>query len=414
MRYSALEVIPYQLILTAHQIALYAYLGPTAYGQFGMTFAFIYLVVAFGMGGFYQQLVRKPTNLAETIEDIIVVHIVFVVSLLLCCYSIISSLQPTESDCSPFYALRCMLDQQTFVVTGLIIIAEIIHRTGKLLLYRLHVNRIPAIGEVVGILLYCGTVWGIYAFTSTISFQSIFLPLLCMAAANGIFYWYNLMRQLPCSSWCNSWYNLMRQPQQYSKLLYERYTAAAYYCIINLWNSNSLILFLGLLYGKIPAIGSCKLATHYLALITAIIDHIAGMSLSLTLRVTAKDPRPLLIVALRIAALLGGTNLLLLLVGYPCVQFFCIPAASANYLPVMLFAMLYSIEQLTIPWLHIAYVNGSWPQYTLVACAQLGAAAIAYTQNASITTLLAAMVAAKLISSILVIMGQHKRTKKSA
>ncbi|MCL4380463.1 hypothetical protein M1466_03190 [Candidatus Dependentiae bacterium] len=413
MRYSALEVIPYQLILTAHQIALYAYLGPTAYGQFGMSFAFIYLIVAAGMGGFYQQLIRKPANFTETIEDIIIVHIVFVVSLLLCCYSIISSIPQVGSDCSPFYALRCMLDQQTFVVTGLIIIAEIIHRTGKLLLYRLHVNRIPALGEVVGILIYCGTVWGIYAFTGTISFQSIFLPLLCMAAANGIFYWFNLMRQLPCS-WCNLWFNLMRQPQQLSKLLYERYTAAAYYCIINLWNSNSLILLLGAAYGKIPAIGNCKLATHYLALITAIIDHIAGMSLSLTLRVTAKDPMPLLVVALRIAALLGGTNLLLLLVGYPCIQLFCIPSASADYLPVMLFAMLCSIEQLTIPWLHIAYVNGSWPQYTLVAGAQLGAAAIAYTNNASITTLLAAMVAAKLISSILVITGQHQRTKKPA
>lgn len=389
IRYNALEVVPYHLILMLHQIALMLHVGPAVYGEIGLLFACIYFLVTIGMAGLYQQLMHHSTT--EGVRHILQAHGWYVgtlgVLLVIGYYTKATN-------------LLGILNPHTYVLAGLLLLSEIAHRTCKQLLYRVHLNAYVALTEIIGLTCYCTTVWSWYFIVGCLSLANIIIPLIAVSTISSFVY---------CSVLLKSNFPT-RQPLYKISIpysyIYERFRYAGSSFFITFFNGNMLILILGSWYGR-STIALFKLITYYLTMMNSFIDHIAGVSLSTSLRVAHPSlHNTLFLIAVRTTTLLAGASLLLLIISCPLVYVFCIPFTWYTLGTSLLFVANLSIDQLITPWLHRAYIHGSWSQYTLTSLGQLLTFGGLWYYKAPLLITLAALCSIKTLSSCIVIYRQ--------
>ncbi|OGB83085.1 hypothetical protein A3F66_05075 [candidate division TM6 bacterium RIFCSPHIGHO2_12_FULL_32_22] len=168
VKWNAIEVSVYQLILIAHQTILFYWADSSIYGIIGTTFSFIYLsitILNFGLDKsltpFYKYIVSSRSNFRRIFLVQLFIQLLIII--------LFSSL---------FFVIVKPLIISQLIILLTIIITESFKKSLKTLAQLSFLNNITALLEISSIILYTSLFWSIYFFTKKIDLFLALVPLL--------------------------------------------------------------------------------------------------------------------------------------------------------------------------------------------------------------------------------------------
>lgn len=172
--WNALEAIPYQLILAAHNMLLFGVIGAHAYGLVGTLFSLIFLAVGVTSFGFESSL---STFFADaqaskvSYKRIIGCHYAPTIIGLILAAVLVPGLMPTTTS------------WPVVVIVTLLIFVEGLKKGMRSLLHAGFYNRQTAVIELFQVVTYVALVWTGYGLGLQLDAQLLFGSLLCVSTA---------------------------------------------------------------------------------------------------------------------------------------------------------------------------------------------------------------------------------------
>ena len=272
--WNTFESFFYQLLLLAHQFALFAITDRATYGLIGTIFSATYLLVMvtnFGldvsMSAFFTQAIQSKKHF----KKIVLFQLVPEYCLLIVIGLTILLLSPFLAHLSmPFH-----LDIQALALLGCLIVFEGSKKTLRSLLQLGFHSRKTALVEVATIIGYISMVWIGYFMGYPINLTLIFLPLLIVSALSSLILLIFLMhyyKKLPDHSSSP----LPTRALQW-RILRNRFFNFLNQATHALFSSNFLVPFFAMTFGLAYA-GILKLTASIAHCITSIVQKIFGIS----------------------------------------------------------------------------------------------------------------------------------------
>lgn len=272
--WNTIESFFYQLLLLAHQFALFSVVDRATYGLIGAMFSTTYLlvmVVNFGLdvsiSAFFTYAIQSKKHFKKIMLFQLIPEYLLLTALCFIAAIVWTFLAQ--------YSISAQLDGQTILLLGLLIIFEGSKKTLRSLLQLGFHSSKTACVEVITIIGYIGMVWIGYFTGHTINLTSIFLPLLIMSALSSFILLFFLMRyyhQLPDYS-----------PAPLPDTVFQwRIIRSRFFNFLNqamhaLFSSNFLVPFFALTFGLAHA-GILKLTASIAHCITSIVQKTFGIS----------------------------------------------------------------------------------------------------------------------------------------
>lgn len=377
-RYSAIEIVLYNLVLTIHQIALASVLGCTCFGFIGILFSIVYMAVASAMSGIYQQLIQQD-RLQYPLRDILVVQAGIITLVLLCTGLAIY-----------------LMNYTTYIVVMLVVLTESCHKTAKLILYREQQHNIVAFAELAALVIYIASIWGYYATVGYINTPIILGNWALVGLAINAWYWMLVTK------------NLSKLPRAYPSsnnvliaCLQQRLAFAGVTIALTSVNSNSITIGLGKIFGP-ASITYLKLARQYTAMISSLVDHIAGINVGILLHKASQETISIQLIQ-RFVWLAAGCSVLLVLSAIGLVHLNCNLSLWQEIIPALALVLMIAIDQYMTPALHIAYATNIWRKYIIIPTGQIVVGALLYWHGASFLLLMLGVAIAKVVGIIVVL-----------
>lgn len=187
LRWNAIGGIGYQLLLVAHQIALYCLLDTQTYAHMSIVFSISYLAISLIDGGFRESLAPFFSTSSASKRNFLryvckpwtfQLIIIAMVGVLISGYAYVHNGIPIAS---------IVLDPFTIAIACIFVGTEWIEQGMKQVLQLNFKARTVALWEISYIALYLSMVWGYYLLTAHISLYSLLIPLIfCSALGIGI------------------------------------------------------------------------------------------------------------------------------------------------------------------------------------------------------------------------------------
>lgn len=195
LRWNTIEVTIYYSLFSLHQFFLCRIIGYTQYGIISSLFAAIYLCIPILNAGFdlsLSQFLTVFTKSKNSFKHFFVVQLIIQVFILLIALGMLFTLLPLYI--SRFYPL---CNYVLFFILGGILFFESIRKTARFFLQLIFSHKITAIIELLTLCIYCIFVWGYFFIVGTITYYTIFVPMLLIVSIGGatillyyIFQWY--------------------------------------------------------------------------------------------------------------------------------------------------------------------------------------------------------------------------------
>lgn len=385
-QYSALEIILYNLLLTAHQIAIAPVLGCTGFGVIGILFGIIYMSIACALAGLYQQLIQVD-RLQHSLTNILGVQIAMIAVVI-------------AGTVGAMYLMNYQL--HVIALVAFVVLTENGHKTAKLLLYREQQHNIIAFVEFATLALYIMLVWGCYATVGYINPLITLGNFALVGCCINILYWILVTKNLNKISYVRASNN---NQNTLVSCLWQRLTFAGMNITLTSVNSNSITVVLGRIFGPTSII-YLKLARQYTDMITNLVDHIAGINVGILLH---KEPIESLYKKYirRFAAIAAGCSILLVATALGLVSMRCNVSLVQEIVPAVALVAIIALDQYITPFIHAAYVNNQWQRFMLIPGLQLTTGFSLYWTGASFMTLIIGIAVAKLLGIAIVLYSQN-------
>lgn len=272
--WNTFESFFYQLLLLAHQFALFAVTDRATYGLIGTLFSTTYLLVMvtnFGldvsMSAFFTQAIESKKHFRK----IVLFQLIPEYCLLITIGIIMLFLYPWI----PAHSIPFNLGIYELALLGLLIIFEGSKKTLRSLLQLGFHSRKTALVEVATIMSYIAIVWTGYFMGYPINFMLVFLPLLVVSTLSSmilLIFIVHYYRTLPDSS----------SAPLPNRSLQWRIVRNRFFNFLNqtthaLFSSNFLVPFFAMAFGLTYA-GILKLTASIAHCITSIVQKIFGIS----------------------------------------------------------------------------------------------------------------------------------------
>lgn len=284
--WNAFESLSYQIMLLAHQIALFSITDRATYGLIGTIFSTTYLLVMvanFGLdvsiSAFFTQAVQSKSHFRKTVFFQLIPEYLLLITIFGSSLWILPILTRIGI---PF-----QLNLTTFLLLSALIIFEGSKKTLRSLLQLgFHSNKTACI-EVATIIAYIAIVWIGYFLGHPINITLIFLPLLCVSALSSIIllvFLIDFYEKLPNNS--------ATPPPTHTfqwRIVRNRFFNFLNQITHSLFSSNFLVPFFALTFGLAHA-GILKLTASIAHCITSIVQKTFGISGTILLAHTKDKP----------------------------------------------------------------------------------------------------------------------------
>jgi len=266
-KWNTFEAITYQLLLFAHQIALFKTVPIATYGLIGTAFAMSYFIASFVSGGFenaitpfFAQAALDQKSYRQLIVRPLLKHIMCAIFILGFALMIVKYVAYS-------HALTC----HSMYIASLALI-EGVRKILKTLVQLAFKARYSAYVEIALLGCYLATAWGACLYTGIFSIPNLFTPLIATSLLATLLYIHVI----------HSWYfqlprgdnETILQPINFNKSRLLNFINQAGH---NLFSSNFLVPWIAAQAG-FSAAGIFKLLSHACYLITPVVQKIFGLN----------------------------------------------------------------------------------------------------------------------------------------
>ncbi len=276
LRWNTFGGLFFQLLLTAHQVALYLVLEKKIYGLVGTIFSLIYLSITILDAGFKDSLAPffalNAQNKSLFKKNILRPFIAQIMSITI----IIATLIIIAYKSGSITIFSRILSPAILLIAGLFICFEWSEQILKMILQLSFHTRIVALWETSYILSYLTMVWGYYAIYKTFTLYALLIPLLICSILGIVI----------LSAKTISWYHSLSSDSTPLPYIGRRIIRNRILIYINqmghvIFSANFLVPFFAQQCGLAQA-GIFKLASHIAYAIVSLFNHIFGITSNVT------------------------------------------------------------------------------------------------------------------------------------
>ena len=273
LRWNAIESIIYYSIFVAHQFLLRSTMDSLSYGAISSLFAMLYLTIIivnfgfdFSIAPFFNVFKKNQNNFKQfLVKQLLVQLFIYATTGLLAFFVLYKGLIPIKK--------MPVLAWQLSLIISLLILTEALKKSFRIIMQLAFSSHITATIELFYIVSYVTIVWSSFLLTGTMSFYTVFIPMLVLSTSSMCMLgWavYRYYKTLPKQN--EQPYNL-----SWNQLLKNRVSNYGYQLSKTFLTSNFLIPFFAITYGlSIAAV--LELVTATTQFFSVIIQKIFGIS----------------------------------------------------------------------------------------------------------------------------------------